>query len=264
MKLSHLVLALVVTTASSLQAQSTIIGQWRFGEDNNGVVVDDPILSMPASVGGVTLSTGGTLTFSNSTSAQLPSSAYSASVDGGYFSGPTFTGLTSGSSFIIETWFNVTTTSGIYGGNLFYNGDGSFSGVGLLVKDIGGGQGELRLLRGGISDDAMGTFTLGQWNYVALVWDAGAYSIYLNDLGVPLATGSGAYYDYSNGSNPTPSFQIGGPSYTGFIDEVTISTFSGPFSTSMLASSPIPEPSAAAVLAGLVALGYVGSRRRRR
>ncbi|MBI5426538.1 MAG: LamG domain-containing protein [Opitutae bacterium] len=246
-------LALVGSCLAATLSAQTILAQWRFGEADAGAANGGAVgVSTTASVGSNLSLASGAATYTNST----PGSGSSLAVDmnaSAQFSTAAYSALTNGSSFIMEMWFKPTSVTGDQ--YLLYNGDTSNNGLGLYLHNS-----SVQLLQGGHIDEAANaTVTAGQWNYAAIVWDAGTARVYVNDTSAPTFNAGRAIND------PTGTFVLG-INYAGAIDEARISTFtSGTFSTSMLnysSVSAVPEPSTYAALAGLAALGVVAWRRR--
>ncbi|MBX3736812.1 MAG: LamG domain-containing protein [Candidatus Didemnitutus sp.] len=238
--------------AATLSAQ-TILAQWRFGEGDAGATNGGAVgATTTATVGSDLSLVSGAATYANST----PGGGSTLSVDmnaAAQFSTAAYTALTNGSSFIMEMWFKPTSVTGDQ--YLLYNGDTSNNGIGLYLHNSG-----VQLLQGGhVDETANATVSAGQWNYAALVWDAGTARVYVNDISAPTFTAGRSIND------PTGTFVLG-INYAGGVDEARISTFtSGTFNTSMLnyaSVSAVPEPSTYAALAGVAALGLVAWRRR--
>ena len=145
---------------------------------------------------------------------------------------------------------------------LFYNGNASNSGIGLLLSGA-----NVNVLRGGVLDSGVAGYNLDQWNYAALVYDGpnGSINVFVNGATTPSFTlnSTGAFNALTAASQ---TFSVG--SLSGSVDETRISTFtSGSFSTAMLSygsMSAIPEPSTYAAIFGACALGLATYRRRRR
>jgi hypothetical protein len=252
----------VLTLAAPLSAQ-TLINQWRFGESDAGAADGNTFgATTTATVGSSNLTVTGTVTYSSNTGG--PGSSLSATLgSSAYFSTDVVASLTPTSSFIIETWFKPTTATG--NRTLFYNGNGSNSGIGLLLSGA-----NINVLRGGVSDSGgVAGYNLNQWNYVALVYDftgaTGTIKVFVNGATTASYTLDNEG-DFNALTAASQTFSVG--SLTGSMDETRISTFtSGTFSTSMLSyssMSAIPEPSTYAAIFGACALGLAAYRRRRR
>lgn len=252
----------VLTLTAPLSAQ-TLINQWRFGESDAGAVAGNTFgATTTATVGATNLSVTGTITYSSNTGGTGSTLSGSLGSDS-YFSTDVITSLTPTSSFIMETWFKPTTTTGSR--LLIYNGNASTTGIGLLLSGT-----NIDVLRGGNTDTAVAGYNVNQWNYAALVYDyngtTGTIKVFVNGATTPVYTlSSGGAFNALTGGSQT--FSVG-QGLAGSVDETRISTFtSGTFNTSMLSygsMSAIPEPSTYAAIFGACALGLAAYRRRRR
>lgn len=96
-------------------------------------------------------------------------------------------------------------------GTIFYNGNGSNSGYGICVN----GSNQIGLLCGGVTNPfSTTTLALNTWQHLALVRNAGTWSLYVNGVVTTLASAS------------NPNVPAGGPlsavlSFNGLIDEVS-------------------------------------------
>lgn len=250
-------LALVGSCLAATLSAQTILAQWRFGEADAGAANGGSVgATTTASVGSDLSLVSGTATYTNSTPGG--GSTLGVEMDAStQFSTTALTALTNGSSFIMEMWFNPTALSGSQ--YLVYNGNTSARGIGLYLSGS-----TMHLLSGGNFDNAVsGTVTAGQWNYVALVWDAGTAKVFVNNDSAP---NYNQVRNFTTPSIPGGDTMLFGINFAGAIDEARVSSFtSGTFSSSMLnyaSVSAVPEPSTYAALAGLAALGLVAWRRR--
>lgn len=234
----------------------TLIHHYEGGENDGRVVTGETVESTNDSGStGTDLSlVGSGVTFSDTA---FGDSTLSYAFNGsGHLAGAVNSTLTSGSSFFMELRFNTTGVS--TNQVLLYNGNTSTSGIGLYLQGN-----QLSALRASVSIQNVATVGASTWNYAALVYDNGSGSVFLNGTRYDL--------DFSSGFNaPLGSLLLGANNsnaerFTGLMDEVRLSTFAtGTFTTAMLSYTPVPEPSAFAVLAGLGVLGFAASRRRRR
>lgn len=251
-------LALLTSVLVSAASAQTLLHQWRFGENDPGAADFGLITTTTAQVGGNTLTSTGTVRYLANTPGVASSLSAAFYTTNGSFTGNTITSLGPSSSFIMEGWFSFDGTPATGTNVLFYNGNPSSTGLGLYVTGS-----TLQFLRGGQGDATVGTVNVNHWNYVAIVYDNGQSSVYLNGATTPSYSGAVSFAGYS-GSDASEKFYIGS-GFLGAVDELRVSSFSGSFSTSMLSYasiSAVPEPSTYAALAGLAALGLVASRRR--
>lgn len=163
------------------------------------------------------------------------------------------TSLTPTSSFAFQAWVKPGASRT---GLLLSNGNLVSNGIGLALFE-----GNLAAAEGGltwvVSSTAVSTAT---WSHVALAYDDGDVSLYLNGSLVHYAASSPfiALPDWS-----TTWVQLGSENIGGLIDEAQIFTFtSGSFDTSMLSYSAVPEPSTYAALLGAAVLGLALWRRK--
>ncbi|MBI2814822.1 MAG: PEP-CTERM sorting domain-containing protein [Opitutae bacterium] len=246
-------LALFFSFAAIASAQTTV-GLWKLGEDDSSPANGGPVASSVANsgaLGGFTAS--GTPTYTNST---VGGSAWAIDMGSSGNSNSLALASTLGvnDNYAIEAWIYVANTSGIQ--VIFYNGDTSTNGMGLLVNG-----GNLDMMIGGVtaSSNSLPTapITLNTWVNVAAVRENGATYFFYD--GIQYGAGVGTH------GTTTGSFFLGsggGYGFSGAIDNVRAFTFTGgTFSSSMLTA--IPEPSAYAALAGLGALGLAFWRRKR-
>jgi hypothetical protein len=250
-----LVLLAAFATVASAQ---TVTHLWRFAENDPGAVDNGLIATTTDQIGGASLTAGGEVRYLANTPGSVSSLSAAFYTLGGNFTGNVDANLGPSSSFIIEGWFSFDGRPAANTNILFYNGNPSSSGLGLYVTGN-----TLQLLAGGQSDNTVGTVNINSWNYVALVYDNGQSSVYLNSDTVPTYSSAVSFGGYTGG-DAAEKFYVGGGFY-GAVDELRVSTFSGSFNTSMLsysAISVVPEPSAYAALAGLAAFGLVAWRRR--
>lgn len=251
-------LCLAAALAVSASAQ-TLLHHWRFGEndsDDKGytwagnlanqdyglrVYTDDPEAAVVKS----SLTPG---------PASTVSAAFTAS---SYFRTDADVSLAQGSRFIVEGWFYFDGTPPATTNLLFYNGNPSTTGIGFYVNGT-----TLHVLEGGVDDHAVGAVQADQWNYVALVYEAGNFRTYINsDSSHSYAYGQ-VFADY--GSDPGYLYVGGG--FDGLVDDLRISRFTGAFAPSMLnyaAMNAVPEPATCAGIAGLAGLALALHRRRK-
>lgn len=211
-------------------------------------------------VGSLDLTASGTVTYTNSTAGS--GSALAATFDtSGSFAAAVDGNLTPDASFIIEGWVHLDGPTSAGSKFLFYNGNASWSGIGLMVNGT-----TVEVLEGGLYAHAAGNLTAHQWNYVALTYAAGSLQVFVNGTTAPTFAVTSVFRDFSSATgNGHPNDFVVGGSFAGAFDELRVSSFSGSFNTSMLsysAMSAVPEPSTYAALAGLAALGLVAWRRR--
>jgi hypothetical protein len=252
-------ITLLLGTLVAAHAQ-TYIHVFTGGENDpgatNGAAVNNPTLDSAGSTN-LTL-TGGNVTYTATTPGANSTLAYQFTGGSGYLLGATNLSLIDTSSFAMELWFQTTSASTQQA--LFHNGN-----LGLYIF----GDSQVRVHRGGIALDIIGSISSNTWYHAAFVWDNGTLTGYLN--GTPTFIGSELVFN-----NPTAgdalvigSTHVGGDRFMGIIDHARVFQFAtGTFNASMLsypasAITPIPEPSTYAALAGLLALGLVAYRRRR-
>ena len=98
-------------------------------------------------------------------------------------------------------------------GTIFYNGNGSFTGYGIIVQP---GTNNLGLLCGGVTVTYSSTpLVLNTWQHLALVRNAGAWSLYVNGIATTLAS-------VSVPSAPAPAPTLSDVlRFSGVIDEVS-------------------------------------------
>ncbi len=95
-------------------------------------------------------------------------------------------------------------------GTIFYNGNGSFNGYGLCVN----GSNQIGLLCGGITNPfSTTTLALNTWQHLALVRNAGTWSLYVNGVVTTLAS-------VSNPNVPAAPLDAV-LSFNGLVDEVS-------------------------------------------
>jgi len=250
-------LALLGSVLAAAASAQTLVHQWRFGENDAGAANGGSVTTVKDNVGTLDLTAAGTVTYT-STTAGTSSTLAAAFDSGGSFVGAEDSGLTPGSSFIVEGWFYLNGTPPATTNLLYYNGNPSNNGIGLYLNET-----RLDVMQGGTSDVIAGYLNVNQWNYVALVYANGNYRTYINSDSVISKSGTGSFNDYFGGGGGLGTYI--GPGFAGSIDELRVSSFTGSFSTSMLSYntiSAVPEPSTYAALAGLAALGLVAWRRR--
>lgn len=242
---------------AAIASAQTVTHLWRFGDSDPGAADNGLIATTTDQVGGNALTANNTVRYlanTPGTASSLSAAFYGVSSS---FTGNVDANLGPSSSFIIEGWFSFDGTPATGANILFYNGNPSASGLGLYVTGN-----TLQFLAGGQSDITIGTVNVNHWNYVALVYENGQTSTYLNSNTASSYTGAVSFGGYSG--DPAEKFYVGGGFY-GAVDELRVSTFTGSFNTSMLsysAISAVPEPSTYAALAGLAAFGLVVWRRR--
>jgi hypothetical protein len=247
-------IALLFSFTAALASAQTAIGNWRLGEDDSSPVNGGTVASSIANSGALgDFSASGTPTYTNAT-AGGSTWAINMGSSGNSNSLTLASILGVNDNYAIEAWIYVTNTTGTQ--IIFYNGNTSSNGMGLLVNG-----GNVDMMIGGttVSSNTLPTapITLNTWVNVAAVRDSGTTSFYYN----------GVQYNAGVGSHGTASGNFflgggGGFGFAGAIDNVRAFTFTGgTFNTSMLTA--VPEPSAYAAIAGLVALGLVVRRRRK-
>jgi hypothetical protein len=244
----------------------SVLGHYQLGEDDPGAVIGNPLNI-------VTVDSAGTqdLDRHDGSSGAMP--IYSA----GFAPGSAFSATTTGDSaiaskagfsfpvvdnFALEGFFKI---NDLTGDTLFYNGDTSNNGFGFLHNRGNGNPAGVKTYQGLFGGTAFlntGVETnVGDMIYLAMVRDAGATTIYVQDL-----NGSNPLLDFSFGS--TPDFP-GGPveffsiRSTGIsADDVRLFTFDpGGFETSDLLVSQVPVPAAVWLFGS--ALGLLGWMRRK-
>ncbi len=259
MKKLPLFLIVLAGSVASASAQ-TLLHHWRFGEDQVGAAHGGAVTTITDNVGTLDLTASGTVTYTHSTPGSASSLAATFDTSGS-FAAAVDGNLTPDASFIIEGWVYLNGPTSNGSKFLFYNGNASWSGIGLMVNGT-----TVEVLEGGLYADTAGSLNANQWNYVALAYAAGSLQVFVNGTTAPSFSASSAFRDFSSatGNGQPNDFFVGG-SFAGSLDELRISSFSGSFNTSMLsysAMSAVPEPSTYAALAGLAALGLVIWRRR--
>lgn len=254
--MKKILIASLLLSIVSLASAQTQLWNWRFGDSDPGASAGNTVTGLTRdTLGGVHLTVAGSPTYSADT--PLGSSSLSILLHGAGegLSTTTNPSLSSGNTYFIEMWFKPT--SGTNSSLLYYNGDASFSGFGLYLSGT-----TLSFLRGGLSDQTVGTVNVNAWNYAALVYDGGANvsRVYLNNGTTATYTGTAGFNSYTG---HTGDMSVAN-SFNGYVDTASLYAFtSGTFSTSMLNyATPVPEPSTYAALAGLAALGLVAWRRR--
>lgn len=247
---------LFVTTA----AAQTTIGSWRLGENDPSPTNGGALTATLPDVGLLGSFTASvTPTYTNATVAGS-GSTWAINMGGGGNSNSLALATTLGvdDNYAVEAWLNVTDSAGLQ--VVFYNGNTSANGMGLLVNN-----GRLDMMVGGTTATSNSlptpTLALNTWVSVAAVREAGATYFYYE----------GTRYDANVGGHgaATGSFFLGsggGYGLAGALDNVRAFTFTGAFASSMLTPVPaaVPEPSTSAALAGgLAALALAVWRRRR-
>jgi hypothetical protein len=225
------------------------------------------ISSITDSAGSTTLTLDGVAgTYSSTNAGGGSSLSYAFGGNGSYSTAADTTfgyANTDNVSLIFELQFNASSLTGNQA--LIYNGNTSTTGIGLYL--IGS---SLSLVRGGVvigGISTVATVSTGVWNSVALVAQHANTTVYLNGAAYfittdgfnPLAGGGSEYLTMGGNGNS-------GEYFSGFIDNVELSTFTDTFSTSMLShagTSAVPEPSTYAAIFGALALGFVAWRKRR-
>ncbi|WP_221029636.1 LamG domain-containing protein [Actomonas aquatica] len=187
-------------------------------------------------------------TFSSNTRGSASSLSYQ--FDGSnYYSGALDTSLSSSASFGMEAWINASNTT--TGQMIVYNGNSGTNGIGLYLNGN-----TIDVLRGGIALNPVGIIEAGSWHHVAVVWDNGALTGYLD--GNANFSASSQSFDLVGGALLIAGNNASLELFQGFIDDVRIFTFeTGTFDTSMLhlSTSAVPEPTTYATLLGLAGLG---------
>jgi len=251
--------ALLFPLAVACSAQ-TLLHEWRFGESEAGAEDGGSVTTINDDVGKFDLVASGTVTYTSGTPGNASSLAAAFDSSGSFLS-PADGSLAADASFIIEGWVRLDGATSPGSKFLFYNGNASWSGIGLMVNGT-----NVEVLEGGKFAATAGSLSVNQWNYVALAYFNGGIQVFVNGATTPAFTDTSAFNDYAvaEDNGQTNTFAIGG-SFAGAFDEVRVSSFTGSFDPSMLsysAISAVPEPSTYAGLAGLAALGFVAWRRR--
>lgn len=252
-------------------AAVTTLGYWHLGESDVMPIPGETVFSSVDASGGFDLSVMGAPVYSSAVAGGGGSSVSLQFSAGGQslYCGTLVSGAASLQNVGGEAWFRLATdikTNGV----VFYSGDSSANGHGLLLRGFGDDPDTLSVLIGGAWFVNLCTVVPGTWYYAAYVFNGSELVTYIATEGeatlsrtsygevVPLVIG------------PSESFQIGSsvgdPFQTliGWVDEVRVFSFApGEFSQGDLLFGAVPEPGSSAALAGVVALGCVLNRRRR-
>ena len=260
--------------ASTSHAIVTNSAWFRGGEADSNVVINGPIIpANGSSPGAMKDSSGNGLHLSPannganagpywvSTTVTGSSVAYGFDPGAGNFAAVTAPAQTNTTNWGIEAWFKTGT----------FGGQSALITVGTTLA--GDGYGIYRFgsnIAGFVNGVLIGSFAIpstSSWYYVGLVNNNGVGTLYFGDGVNPLQSLSGVM---TTPNAPTGFTTLGKDTgsniWSGNIDEARVFNFTtGQFSVSDLAyPAAIPEPSSAAALVGVAALGLCALRRRRR
>lgn len=266
--------------SSSLFAQTTTIFEYRLGED-------DLVSGQPAVAGNFASNTRNTSLATADTMIRWSGNAspqYTANTPGGASTlALDFAGANSGlyvqqnffgttnNNLAIEAWIKPDVNSGtrpiLYIGEQGKNGFGLYQSSGFIFGQLIDTGNTLRAVgTGGASAIA----PIGEWSHVALVRNGGTWNVYLNGtiVGGSRAEAPTLAADLMTLGTWNDGDGLAAANFTnwfdGSIDNVRGFTFeAGTFNTNMFTLGVIPEPSTYALVIGLLALAFVGYRKRR-
>lgn len=211
-------LTLTLTTAA--QAQVTLLGDYRLGENDAGAVVSGAGNATTTDIAGAAenLTKAGTPTYAAAAVAGIGSSLsmnFNVAGDSYSFGSALPVGT---NNFVIQGWVTRDTGTNLLPIN---NGNGGTSGAGILFHDNGhGGQQTWQGLYGGIAFlDTLVPVLSGVPTHLAVVRNAGTTTVYVN--------GSPEFVSGAGPNAPAGTLTVGG--FDGRVDNVSLGTIAGTF-----------------------------------
>jgi hypothetical protein len=252
--------------ATASTAQAALVFQMDFNDaDGNQSLTD-------RGTTGVTGAFNGTATYSTDV-ASVNGGGYSASFSGTNGDNANFgdiAALDGLSAFTMTAWVKSSDIDGPSGSARIVSKRQGADGFELYYHS---NDNELEFVADGVAANGGGSFTANSWTWIAVTYDGSTANFYTGD-GTTLSAGDSA--DLAKGALSVNSanllignYRTGERPYSGLIDNLRI--YNSVEDTTSLTSimtfddaAVVPEPGTSALLGGLLALGHVMVRRRRR